>query len=81
MESHSFKDERKEQLVALGIAVRLIRKEHGLSQEALADHAGIDRSHMGRIERGQRNVSLQNVFKVAAALGCRPSELFARAGL
>lgn len=48
------------QLKALGEAVRSARKAAGLSQEALADAAGIDRSHMGRIERGERNVTLLN---------------------
>jgi transcriptional regulator with XRE-family HTH domain len=52
-----------------------------LSQEALADAAGIDRSHMGKIERGERNVSIMNVLKIAAALDCRPSELLVDAGM
>lgn len=52
-----------------------------MSQEALADAAGIDRSHMGKIERGQMNVSLLNVVRIAAAIGCKPSEMLAEAGL
>ena len=68
-------------LEALGTAVRTARKEKGLSQEALADHAGIDRSHMGRIERGERNVTILNLLKVSSALECRVSDLFIRAGL
>ncbi len=52
-----------------------------MSQEALADAAGIDRSHMGKIERGERNVTLLNFIKIAAALEWRPSELLAEAGL
>ena len=40
-----------------------------MSQEALADAAGIDRSHMGKIERGERNVTLLNIGRVADALG------------
>lgn len=67
-------------LARLGAAVRAQRKVRGLSQEALADAAGIDRSHMGKIERGERNVTLLNVMKIADALGAKPSELLADAG-
>lgn len=51
----------------------------GLSQEALADAAGIDRSHMGKIERGERNVTLLNLTKIAAALHVRVSDLLREA--
>lgn len=47
----------------------------------MADFAGIDRSHMGKIERGERNVTFLNIQKIAKALQCRPSELFIDAGL
>jgi transcriptional regulator with XRE-family HTH domain len=53
----------------------------GLSQEALADAAGIDRSHMGKIERGERNVTLLNLVKIAAALNGLPSDLLREAKL
>lgn len=62
-------------LKALGAAVRTQRVAAGMSQEALADAAGIDRSHMGKIERGERNVTFLNLLKIAAALGKRPSAL------
>ena len=68
-------------LKRLGEAVRASRKARGLSQEALADAAGIDRSHMGKIERGERNVTLLNVARIAKAIGCKPSDLLASAGL
>jgi transcriptional regulator with XRE-family HTH domain len=55
--------------------------QQGLSQEALADAAGIDRSHMGKIERGERNISLLNLIKVACALKIKPSALVTHAGL
>lgn len=72
----------KDQLLALlGAAIRARRKVLKLSQEALADHAGIDRSHMGKIERGERNVTMLNLVKLAAALLCRPSDLLLDAGL
>jgi transcriptional regulator with XRE-family HTH domain len=52
-----------------------------MSQETLADAAGIDRSHMGKIERGERNVTLLNLTRIAKAMGCKPSDLLASAGL
>lgn len=69
------------QLKRLGDAVRTARKASGLSQEALADAAGIDRSHMGKLERGERNITLLNIARVSTALQKRPSELLAAAGL
>jgi transcriptional regulator with XRE-family HTH domain len=77
----SFKTDKDGQLALLGAAVRARRKAALLSQEALADRAEIDRSHMGKIERGERNVTLLNVLRIAQALGCKPSELLAEAGL
>jgi len=68
-------------LVRLGAAVRARRKSLCLSQEALADAANVDRSHMGKIERGERNVTFLNVIRIASALGCKPSELVMAAGL
>lgn len=68
-------------LAGLGASIRARRKAMGLSQEALADAAGIDRSHMGKIERGERNVTLLNIARVAAALHGKPSELLREAGL
>lgn len=61
--------------------MRTRRKGLGLSQEALADAAGIDRSHMGKIERGERNVTLLNVIKIATALNDLPSDLLREAKL
>lgn len=68
-------------LVAFGQAVRACRKEANLSQEALADLAEIDRSHMGKIERGERNVTLLNIARIARALGLEPSDLLRTAGI
>ena len=47
----------------------------GFSQEALAHQAGIDRSHMGKIERGERNVTILNIEKIARVLETEPSTL------
>ena len=68
-------------LVKLGRAIRVARLERGLSQEALADAAGIDRSHMGKIERGERNVSVLKVGRVSDALNTSIAGLMAAAGL
>ncbi|WP_417596029.1 helix-turn-helix domain-containing protein [Parasphingorhabdus sp.] len=55
-------------LPKIGDVIRCARKERGLSQEALADASGIDRSHLGRIERGERNLTVLNLKKIANAL-------------
>lgn len=55
-------------LKLLGGAIRRARFECRMSQEALADLAEIDRSHMGRIERGERNVTILNLKKISSAL-------------
>ncbi|WP_282397110.1 helix-turn-helix transcriptional regulator [Pseudomonas sp. PS01298] len=68
-------------LIRLGAAVRARRLALGLSQEALADYAQIDRSHMGKIERGERNVTFLNILRIAKAIQCKPSELLVDAGL
>lgn len=68
-------------LAKFGDAIRILRRELQISQESLAYMAEIDRSHMGKIERGERNVTFLNIAKIARALGCKPSELFAKAGL
>ena len=47
-----------------------------MTQEALADIAGLDRSYMGRIERGEKNVSLVNINRIADALKVEAAELF-----
>ncbi|HWG08487.1 MAG TPA: helix-turn-helix transcriptional regulator [Solirubrobacteraceae bacterium] len=65
---------------ALGTAMRSARKERGYSQEAFARRAGLDRSNYGAIERGEANITVDTLAKVAGALGLRVSELFARAG-
>jgi transcriptional regulator with XRE-family HTH domain len=70
----------QEILVGLGKVMRERRLAMGLSQEALAYQAGLDRSHMGKIERGERNVTLLNIQRVAKVLGCPASTLLREAG-
>jgi transcriptional regulator with XRE-family HTH domain len=55
-------------LRAIGLTIRSLRRERGLSQEALADLAHIDRSYMSSVERGLRNISVLNIARVATAL-------------
>lgn len=65
--------------VAFGDAIRAIRKEQGISQEAFALKCGLDRSYFGAVERGERNISLTNIVRIADALETAPATLFARA--
>lgn len=62
--------------VAFGLAVRRHRKALGLSQEAFADACGIDRSYMGGVERGERNLALLNIGKIIETLKISPSSFF-----
>jgi DNA-binding XRE family transcriptional regulator len=59
-----------------GNRIRQLRKARGLSQEAFADLCQLDRTYVGGIERGERNVSLVNISKLADALDISPKELF-----
>ena len=59
-----------------GSTVRKLREERGYSQEQLAEHAGVHRNYVGGVERGERNVALENIIKLAKALSVPPSELF-----
>ena len=69
---------RHDPLKRFGERIRLLRRRLGLSQEALAAKAGIHRTYMGGVERGERNISLKNIIRLAAALGVHPRELFGR---
>ncbi len=68
--------ERPLVLVKFGLAVRQFRKARGMTQEAFADACEIDRSYMGGIERGERNLALVNVARIIEALEMKPSEFF-----
>ena len=61
---------------AFGECLRLLRAAHGWSQEELAHASGLDRSYVGGVECGQRNVSLDNIHKLADALGVAVRDLF-----
>jgi len=62
-------------LKRFGDAVKSRRQSAGISQEQLAERAGLHRTYVGDIERGTRNISLRNIVRLAGALGCTPSEL------
>jgi transcriptional regulator with XRE-family HTH domain len=62
-------------LAEFGARVRARRNELGLSQEGLADQSGLHWTFVGQVERGQRNLSLHNLLKLAVALDIDPGEL------
>lgn len=62
---------------AFGAAVRSARLARGLAQEILAEEAGIERSHMGKIERGEHMPTLALILRTAKALGCSAADLMA----
>lgn len=64
----SVKYAKNNYLIALGAAIRDVRGRSGVSQEALALRAEVDRSYLGGIERGEVNLALINIVKIAAAL-------------
>lgn len=59
-----------------GKAIRALREERGYSQEELAERAGLHRNYVGGVERGERNVALENIVKLAVALSVRTRDLF-----
>ena len=62
-------------LKKVGLNIRKTRKEKGISQESLALAADLDRSYVGGVERGERNISIVNLKKIADALNGSVSEL------
>ena len=64
-----------ERMIAFGKRVREVRKSKGISQERLAEMAGIDRSYMGNIERGEKNITLKKAYEVCDALDIKIQDL------
>lgn len=62
-----------------GNRVRELRGEQGITQEALALRCGIDRSYLGQVERGERNITLENIHRLAGGLDVSVDALFVSA--
>jgi len=65
-------------LIKLGGRIRQLREEQGLSQESVALASGLDRSYFGGVERGEHNVAVINLEKIAVALDIKIVDLFDR---
>jgi len=66
---------RADILERFGKRVRELRLDQGFSQESFADECELDRTYIGGIERGERNVALRNIERIAAALGITLADL------
>lgn len=67
--------EQQEDLKRFGKRLAEVRKARGWSQERLALESGLARSYLGGVERGQRNLALLNILRLARTLGCDPGDL------
>jgi transcriptional regulator with XRE-family HTH domain len=72
-------DSDKKLLRAFGLALRQERERVGVSQDVLADLAGLHRTYIGSVERGERNLSLKNIAAIARALGIPACKLIEHA--
>ncbi|MEN3112125.1 helix-turn-helix domain-containing protein [Uliginosibacterium paludis] len=68
--------EQQRDLQAFGKRLAVIRKSRGWSQEKLALESGLARSYLGGVERGQRNIAVLNILKLARTLECDPGAFF-----
>lgn len=73
---HYYMIEKETILIAFGQRVQELRKERNLSQEQLAELAGVHRTYVGMIERAEKNITLCNIEKIAKALKVEIKELF-----
>lgn len=67
--------EKHQNLIKIGCKIRELRLAKGYSQEGIADAAGMGRTYMGRVERGEQNISIQNLIQIAFALDVEVSKL------
>ena len=65
----------RQSLLDLGQKIRQLRVAKGLSQEAFASACGLDRTYIGGVERGERNLSLKNLLRISQTLGVAPADL------
>ncbi|RLT19179.1 MAG: XRE family transcriptional regulator [Planctomycetota bacterium] len=70
-------EKKSKECVAFGESVRELRLERGLSQDDFAAAAGIHRTYVGGVERGERNPTLTSIARIASALKISPAELLA----
>lgn len=75
MTTHGDSASAQEHRLVFGGQVRKLREQAGLSQEALAHAAGLHRTYVSSLERGQRNVGLDNIVSLASALNVSPATL------
>ena len=68
-------------LISIGKTIRGLRAARKISQEALADDTNLDRSYIGGIERGEHNITILNLMKIAIQLDLKLSELLEKSGL
>ncbi len=68
-------------LASMGRAIREVRKEKGLSQEAAAFDVGLDRAYYGGVERAEVNISMAAFVQICRGLDIKPSEMLSRAGM
>lgn len=66
--------------IVVGRNIRRLRRERGLSQEDLADEIGVHRTYMGGVERGERNLTLRSLERLADRLGVSPLSLLEDSG-
>ena len=71
----SYSIEEKKLLAQVGNKIRALRTESGFSQEKLAFESNLDRTYIGSVERGERNISIINIVKISTALDVKPHEL------
>jgi transcriptional regulator with XRE-family HTH domain len=64
--------------ITLGAKIRAMRNRKGFSQDGLALQCGLDRSYMGRIERGEVNITVDKLYQISDLLGCEPADLLPR---
>ncbi len=73
--SPTYSIEEQSYLSKIGNRIRELRTEVGLSQEKLSFACNLDRTYVGSVERGERNISVINLNKIASALNTEPSEI------
>lgn len=67
-----------DRLAELGQRIREIRRTRGLTQQVLADRAGLDRAYVGQVERGKANISVRNLFRIGDALAVGAAAFFSQ---